>query len=223
MILFDNLPRLREVARSCDRVLDVGGWFQPFNLATHVVDLGSFDTRKSFQALDPEDEERFTADTWCQIDACTDPWPFEDNFFDFAICSHTLEDVPDPIAICRQLNRVSRAGYVEVPSRLREIFTKQRWTALRSLMRKPLDIGFPHHHWMCDVDGNKIAFQRKDTDAILQASAFVTRGQIGRKLTQAESGICLWWEDGFEFEMAEPPVPGDLARWRTEAMRQQNL
>jgi hypothetical protein len=39
MILLSNLPRLRELAGAAGRVLDVGGWYQPFNLATHVVDL----------------------------------------------------------------------------------------------------------------------------------------------------------------------------------------
>ena len=140
MILFDNLPRLCEIARSQDRVLDVGGWFRPFNLATHVVDIAPYETRQTFHALDPENQERFSADSWCQIDACRDPWPFADDYFDFSTCSHTLEDVPDPIAICRQLVRVSKAGYIEVPSKLREIFTKQRWAGLRSLLRLPLDI-----------------------------------------------------------------------------------
>jgi len=123
-------------------VLDVGGWFGPFNLATHVVDLAPYETRQTSHAFDPENAERFSADTWCQIDACCDPWPFTDDYFDFSTCSHTLEDVPDPVAICRQLVRVSKAGYIEVPSKLREIFTKQRWVGLRSMLRQPLDIGF---------------------------------------------------------------------------------
>ena len=39
MILRSNLPKLRGYASAAPRVLDVGGWYQPFNLATHVIDL----------------------------------------------------------------------------------------------------------------------------------------------------------------------------------------
>ena len=44
-------------------------------------------------------DERFTADTWVVQDICT-PWPFADGQFDFAVCSHTLEDVRDPVFVC---------------------------------------------------------------------------------------------------------------------------
>jgi hypothetical protein len=37
MILRSNLPKLREVGGRSARVLDAGGWYRPFNLATHVT------------------------------------------------------------------------------------------------------------------------------------------------------------------------------------------
>jgi ubiquinone/menaquinone biosynthesis C-methylase UbiE len=51
---------------------------------------------------------------------CTDRLPFEDKSVDFLICSHTLEDLRDPIRVCREINRVAKAGYIEVPSRAME-------------------------------------------------------------------------------------------------------
>ena len=44
MILMSNLPALRARAGAAARVLDVGGWFHPFNLATHVIDLAPYAT-----------------------------------------------------------------------------------------------------------------------------------------------------------------------------------
>ena len=44
----------------------------------------------------------------------------DDDQFDLAICVTTLEDIRDPIWACHELNRVARAGYVEVPSRLED-------------------------------------------------------------------------------------------------------
>ncbi|MBF0374104.1 MAG: methyltransferase domain-containing protein, partial [Alphaproteobacteria bacterium] len=150
MIASGQLARLEEVARGCGSVLDVGGWYRPFNLATHVLDLCPYDTRRRHDALDPHDAERFSADTWTIRDICDTPWPYADRQFDFAFCSHTLEDVRDPVAVCRELARVARAGYVEVPSRAREIFVKKRLSRLRGLLGRASEVGFRHHRWFCE-------------------------------------------------------------------------
>src|SRR6185369_14551494 len=117
MILKKNLPAILEQAARADRVLDVGGWFQPFNHATHVLDLNPYATRRAPHALDAGSPERYDAASWTVRDACDTPWPFPDKFFDFSFCSHTLEDLRDPIAVCRELVRVAKSGYIETPSR----------------------------------------------------------------------------------------------------------
>src|SRR3954468_14104941 len=104
-----------------DVVLDVGGWAKPFSRADWVIDLMPYETRGLYGYDKESAEERFTADTWALHDICAHvPWPFADNQFDFAICSHTLEDIRDPVWVCSELQRVARAGYIEVPSRLEE-------------------------------------------------------------------------------------------------------
>ena len=56
-------------------------------------------------------------ETWVIHDMCArEPWPFADDFFDFSLCVTTLEDIRDPIWACQELSRVSKAGYVEVPT-----------------------------------------------------------------------------------------------------------
>ena len=81
-------------------------------------------------------------ETWVTRDICArEPWPFEDGAFDFVVCSHTLEDLRDPVWVCGELQRVARAGYIEVPSRLEE----QSWN-----VQGPW-VGWGHHHWLIDV------------------------------------------------------------------------
>src|SRR4051812_17734040 len=61
--------------------------------------------------------------------------PFADGVFDYTICSNLLEHVVDPGGVIRELMRVSRAGYIEVPE---------------ASSAKNLD--FPSHIWWCRLD-----------------------------------------------------------------------
>jgi len=61
--------------------------------------------------------------------------PFADGVFDYTICSNLLEHVPDPAGVVRELVRVSRAGYIEVPE---------------ASSAKIVD--FPSHIWWCRLD-----------------------------------------------------------------------
>lgn len=195
MILKSRLPEVCEHARAAQRVLDVGGWFQPLNLATHVLDFEPYETRRRQEALDPENLERFSADTWVRHDACVTPWPFPDNYFDFSFCSHLLEDVRDPIAICRELSRVARAGYVETPSRVREIYTKQRFARIRMVSGAAPEVGFPHHRWFVEVVDGGLVFTAKTASLLASRDHYLTRGDVGRKLTEEESGLGLFWTE----------------------------
>ena len=218
MILRSNLPRLREISKAAPRVLDVGGWYQPFNLATHVIDKQPYQTRRVWEALDPDDAERFSAGTWTVQDVCDSSWPFPEKYFDFAVCSHLLEDVRDPLAVCRELCRVAKSGYIETPSRLREIYSKQRWFTLKSLFGSIPEIGFSHHRWFVEVDGLHLRFTPKTSAIVQDRRHYLTRGQIGRKLTEQESGLSFFWETAFTFEEAFVDVCDDYTAFGRRAL-----
>lgn len=111
----DNLAAALDRIAETDLVVDVGGWWKPLNRADHVVDILPYDTRGGGGKLG-DGPEHYSSDTWRLLDICETPWPFADKQFDFAYCGQTLEDVRDPIAVCRELSRIARRGYVEVPS-----------------------------------------------------------------------------------------------------------
>src|SRR5947199_219349 len=116
-----NVTTLLQFLKPEDQVLDVGGWACPFNRAQWILDAEPFETRGFYRTFGGApsqggDVERFCKDTWVQRDICHhDPWPFRDKQFDFVICSHTLEDVRDPLWVCSELFRVGKRGYIEVP------------------------------------------------------------------------------------------------------------
>lgn len=164
------------------RVLDVGGWAAPLARADWVLDLMGWETRGLYGGADPA-AERFTAQTWVQRDICDrEPWPFADGAFDFVVCSHTLEDVRDPVWVCSELSRVARAGYVEVPSRLEEqsFGVQGDW------------VGWGHHHWLIDVVDGGLEFVFKPHILVREDLHFPAGFAAG--LPGPERVETLWWE-----------------------------
>ena len=217
MILMSNIRWVSELAAKADTVLDVGGWWCPFNLATHVLDVMPYQTRRHHEALDPEHPQRFSAQTWTIHDVCRTPWPYPDKFFEFSFCSQILEDVRDPMTVCAELVRVSRAGYIETPSRVREIFSKARWYSIRSLIGRSPPIGYDHHLWYVEVAGTHLRFIPKEK-RMLSRQNIITRGDLNRKLTEIESGISLFWQDTFTSEYLPQPIESELQQFREEAL-----
>lgn len=169
-------------------VVDIGGWGQPFPRADWVVDLMPYDTRGLYGYDRTAAEERFTADTWIRRDICDpEPLPFEDRRFDFAICSHTLEDVRDPIRVCREIVRIAKAGYVEVPSRLVE----QSWG-----VEGPWT-GWGHHRWLIDVVEGRLRFVLKH-QIVHHARRYRFPPGFEQGLSDEQRVTSLWWNDGFE-------------------------
>ncbi len=85
------------------RVLDIGcrkgGWPE----ADVYLDLADF-------------SKFYPGKYFIRGDACSMPFP--DSSFDFIIASHILEHVADPEHFLKELTRVSRDGYIEVPTPL---------------------------------------------------------------------------------------------------------
>ncbi len=166
-------------------VLDVGGWAVPFSRADHVLDLGAYETRAGWGHDGDPAAERFTADTWTRRDVCEHtPWPYADDAFDFAICSHTLEDLRDPIWVCAELSRVARAGYVEVPSRLEEQTWgfQGQWT------------GWSHHHWLIDADQGAGRLDFVFKHHVVHDPRFRLPTAFRDTLDDAARVTTLWWE-----------------------------
>lgn len=187
-MLAASMDRILRTVGPHDVVLDVGGWGRPFARADWVLDLMPHATRGLY-GRDGEGAERFTAETWIRRDICErEPWPFADGSVDFAVCSHTLEDVRDPVWVCAELTRVARAGYVEVPSRLEEqsYGVQGPWT------------GWGHHHWLVDVTPAAIEFVFKHH--VLngrRSDRFPASFHAG--LSPERRVQTLWWTDRFDY------------------------
>ncbi len=108
--------------------------------------------------------------------------------FDFVVCSHTLEDIRDPIRACKEIMRIGKAGYIETPSRLSE-----------SVRGTDGTVGATHHRWLVTTAGNRLEFRHKPHHLHSSASYFVPESYLLAQPPEARITY-LFWEGSFEAE-----------------------
>jgi SAM-dependent methyltransferase len=184
-----NLDRVLASIPEDGRVLDIGGWAAPLNRADYVLDLMPYDTRgvRAPGSFGPP-PERFTEETWIQRDICDkDPYPFEDDFFDFVFCSQTLEDIRDPVWVAREMGRIGKAGYIDVPSVLDELC----WSVPE--MSGGGWCGHLHHRWLITLEDDEMVFMHKPHSMHTEPRLRIPpRWQ--RHLTDGDRGVGYFWE-----------------------------
>lgn len=77
--------------------------------------------------------------------------PFRDKTFDYSICSHLLEHVENPTKLLNELQRISNAGYIEMPSPEGEYL-----------------MGRPWHYWIVEVKNGTLILTPKDRAVLNQ-------------------------------------------------------
>ena len=120
------------------RILDIGGGAHPFSYAQVVVD-------RDFSAGNEHRDGagavlNKTKHSYVQADI--EALPFADHAFDFAICLHVLEHVEFPERACKELMRVAKGGFIEVP---------RKWTEYYA--------GHPTHRWLISEDKGSLIFE----------------------------------------------------------------
>ena len=191
-MLDSNADKILGRLRPDDVVLDIGGWARPFNRADHVIDQEPWETRGYYGAQLPAQggvEERFRRETWIQRDICSrEPFPFGDDEIDFVICSHTLEDIRDPLWVCSEMVRVAKAGYVEVPSRLAETCRGIEYG----------QVGWSHHRWLVEIRERHVEFLMK-YHAIHSRRSLSFPRRFLRELGEERQVTWLFWQGSFTY------------------------
>lgn len=104
-------------------------------------------------------------DTWSELISYVE----EHGKFDFSICSHTLEDVLTPVDLLNLLPKISKRGYIAVPSKYDEF----------SFLWNNKYRGNAHHKQIIDVKDDMICIYPKypfievydESDEILKSSS----------------------------------------------------
>ncbi|WP_207682916.1 class I SAM-dependent methyltransferase [Desulfonema magnum] len=103
-----------------DKVLDIGSGHIPFPLATHLADI-ALEDHKYGRAGVPFKYVEGKPVFECSVEDT----PFEDKEFDFVYCSHVLEHSQHPEKACQELMRIGKKGYIETPTKGKDIFFDQ--------------------------------------------------------------------------------------------------
>lgn len=109
-----SLRRLYCPVKASDLVLEVGSGGSPYFRANVLCDAYE------------ETQERFFVPLVSDrplVMAFVENLPFKDNAFDFVIASHVLEHSSNPDKFIAELQRVAKAGYIEVPDAFMERLT----------------------------------------------------------------------------------------------------
>jgi hypothetical protein len=133
----DREGQLKELSTKAT-TLDIGGqpttsWAK--NYATHYVDINLQDTTHTFSG------NLSMPDTWEKLLS----YVHEKGKFDYSICTHVLEDIANPKLVCEMLGRVSKRGFISLPSKYIEF----------SRVEGPWR-GFIHHRWVFNVEEGKL-------------------------------------------------------------------
>ncbi len=189
---------LRQLEKATGTILDAGGGLAPYYRATHILDILPFDAerlRANAWGRDGQTADgcrtkrvRWSEKQYTQWDMCDGrPWPFADNTFDLGLCSHCLEDLPDPLPAVRELSRVCRRVLIVTPSRLIE-----QIMGISNLR----DVGFSHHYWMVyPGKAGEIVFQAKTP--LLERDGCHLRCPAGKTLP-IELGCVAFYGESFE-------------------------
>ena len=155
------------------KILDIGCGYSANNHATticDVQDLSSFYKNKNFVILKNND------------------LPFDDNQFDFVISSHVMEHVKDLKYFIKEIERVSKRGYIELPTKLEDnlVFENKK-----------------EHLWQMDFDdvNHKLLISKKIQ--FLEPVLTVSTIQKMRKYFKSSLVLELLWENKIEHEFIE--------------------
>lgn len=124
-------------------VLEVGSGGNPYFRANVLLDAFEVTRQRHWAPL--------VADRPTVLGA-VERLPFRDQAFDFVIASHVLEHSSDPEAFLSELQRVARAGYVEVPDAFMERLNPYRDHRLEITVRNETLIVRKKNSWKVDAE-----------------------------------------------------------------------
>ena len=120
------------------KVIDIGGgvtgWARPYT--DFLVDINTESTNNSISIDICQESD------WSQLFELVE----HNGKFYYCICTHTLEDIYNPIVALQNIPKIAKSGIITMPSARTEL----------SHIESSSWLGFIHHRWIYDVDGDNM-------------------------------------------------------------------
>ncbi len=181
-----DVDLIERTIKGSDNVLDVGGWWKPLRRANTVIDSLPYESRGGGGNIGKHSDQ-YSKKTWIQLDICGNTWPFKDKEFDFVHCGQTLEDVRDPIFVCKEMIRVSKRGVITTPT----IWIECQ-KGIDAYPESVLYRGFDKHKWIVEHSSKGLRFIPKLSS--LMSFNYVDRKVVNENITKHRiwSDIFFW-------------------------------
>jgi len=112
--------------------------------------------------------------------------PFKDKEFDFIISSHVIEHVEDFEFFIKELERISKKGYIELPTRFADNLIHEN--------------EYDHIWWFTYDDVNNQIISSKKNQ-LIEPFINVSTGKVFEKVFRESFVLELMWEDKIEYKI----------------------
>ena len=158
------------------KVLDIGCGYSANDYATTICDIQDLSKHyndRNFVKLSDEN------------------LPFADNEFDFVVASHVIEHVKDPKKFIAELERVSKKGYIELPTKLEDnlVFENKK-----------------EHLWHMDFDDVNLELIISKKLQVFNPILTVSTVQKLREYFRKSLVIELYWENKIDYKIIEKNI-----------------
>lgn len=182
-----SLRRLHCPVNSKALVLEIGAGGNPYFRSNVLVDAYESTGERHWVPL--------TMDRPTVL-AFAEKLPFKDKEFDFVIASHVLEHSVDPVLFLEEMQRVSKAGYIEVPDAFMERINP-----------------YPDHRLEITVRNEKLVIRKKNAWQVAPELVELYESRVKQVVTRHvipthpfDFHVRFYWVDKIDYEIVNPEV-----------------
>ena len=164
------------------KVLDIGCGYTANENATvvsDVQDLSNFYKNKKFVKIT---EKKL---------------PFKDNEFDFVITSHVIEHVDDFQFFISEIERISKKGYIELPTKLGDNLVFENSN---------------DHLWMFEYDDNSNILLASKKQEFIEPFVSVSTAKKLEKIFRQSLILEIIWSDKIDYKILSNEIDGAFKR-----------
>ena len=164
------------------KVLDIGCGYTANENATvvsDVQDLSNFYKSKQFVKIT---EKKL---------------PFKDNEFDFVITSHVIEHVDDFQFFISEIERISKKGYIELPTKLGDNLVFENSN---------------DHLWMFEYDDNSNILLASKKQEFIEPFVSVSTAKKLEKIFRQSLILEIIWSDKIDYKILSNEIDGAFKR-----------